>query len=301
MSSPSSQFTSVRDDERHAVSDEMHVAEYPTLRPSVVDALLRNWPLVLAPAIILAFLGAALAFARPAVYTSEARLSVGKANPSSPAFGGFVTAAAGLATVYSRAIDTPGVVDPVGRQLHLKPGTVAGHLSATPIQDSPIIRVIGTGSSAHAAEVTANAGAAQLVQYVTNSNRQNPDIARLFGQYQIVSLHKAQNDMALGRDNRGIQNDPGNGALRAAVTRETARGNLLGTRLTALSAAIAQAEESQASTSVLWNLSNANSAASNRSARVQTLAGVGLLAGLVIGVALAMWRATALMRRRLAS
>ncbi len=145
---------------------------------------MHNWLLVLLPAIIFAGAGAALALKRTPTYTSEASLNVGKANPTSPAFGGFVPAAAGLATVYSRAIDAPGVLNPVSQQLHWTPGEVASRLSATPIADSPIIRVIGTASSATAAESVANSGATQLTNWVTAGDRANPDAGRLYSQYR---------------------------------------------------------------------------------------------------------------------
>lgn len=73
---------------------------------------------------------------------------------------------------------------------------------------------------------------------------------------------------------------------------------MLGLRLTALNGAYVAAEARQAATNVITPLSPATSASSNRSSKVQKLAGAGLLAGLVIGVALAMWRANWVTRRR---
>jgi capsular polysaccharide biosynthesis protein len=267
-------------------------------RPTVAQALLRNWVLVVLPAIVLAGAGTTIALKHPATYTSEASLNVGKANTNSPAFGGFVTASAGLASVYSRAIDAPGVVGPVSKQLGWSQGLVASRLSATPIQDSPIIRVIGAAPSAAAAESVANAGARQLTAYVTKSNRSNPDAARLYAQYQSIARQKASSDIALIQDHERLNNDPGNQALQAQVERDTADGNALGLRLNALNGAYVSAEAGQSSTDVLTPLSSATAASDNRSSKLQTLAGAGLLAGLVIGVALAMWRANRVAQRR---
>jgi hypothetical protein len=267
-------------------------------RPTVAQAVLRYWFLVLIPAIALAGAGAALALRHSPSYTSEATLNVGRPDPSSPAFGGYVTAAAGLATVYSRDIGAPGVIGPVGKKLHLSQGVVAGRLSATPIADSPIIRVIAVATSASAAEALANAGAGALTSYVTATNRQSPDADRLFGEYQSIAGQKAQNDQQLAEDNQALNNDPGNSALRAKIALETANSNALGLRLTALNGAYVAAEASQGATNILTPITPATSASSDRSSKVQKLAGAGLLAGLVIGVALAMWRTNVVTRRR---
>jgi capsular polysaccharide biosynthesis protein len=271
----------------------------PIPRLTVVQALLRNWLLVVLPAVMLAATGGIIAFSRTSTYTAEARLSVAKANPTSPAFGGFVVAAAALATVYSRAINAPQLVAPVSNRLHLSQAVVDARLSATPIQDSPIIRVIGTAPSAQAAESIANAGAAQLTTYVTNSNRANPDATRLLGLYQAAARLKAQNAAALARAQKALNSNPGNGSLQSTVVNDTARSDSLGVQLNALAGAYIQAQSSQAATELLSPLSSATSATSNRSSKVQDLAGLGLLTGLVLGVALAMWRSNLVMRQRL--
>ncbi len=268
-------------------------------RPAVIEALLRNWLLVVLPAVVLAAVGVAIAFSRPATYTSEAQLSVGKANPTSPAFGGFVPAAASLAAVYSRAVGVPGVVNGVASQLHVSPGVISARLSATPIQDSPIIRVIGKAPDASTAEAIANAGAAQLTNYVTNFNRSNPDATRLLGEYQGVARHKATVDSQLANLKRAQSSNPGNAGINNLVATDSAVSSALGVRLQAISAAYNASLSGQAATDVLSPLSSAKSATSNRSSQAQTLGGIGLLAGLVIGVALAMWRANRLLRRRL--
>jgi capsular polysaccharide biosynthesis protein len=273
--------------------------EWSTPRPTVVQALRRYWFLVLFPAIVLGGAGAALALKRAPTYTSEASLNVGKADPNSPSFGGFVTAASGLAAVYSRAVDAPGVIGPVSQKLHLSEGLVAQRLSATPVQDTPIIRVIGTAPSASAAESAANAGAGQLIRYVTSTNRENPDASRLYAQYRDVARQKANSDMALVQDHKQLDNDPGNPVLQARVEHDTAMGNALGLRLNALNGAYVAAEAGQSSTQVVTPLTTATAASSDRSSKLQTVAGTGVLAGLVIGVLLAMWRANSVARRRL--
>jgi polysaccharide biosynthesis transport protein len=301
MTTPTDTFRElpVSEDHSEAQRNGALFEQWSMPRPTVAQAVLRCWFLVLIPALLLAGAGAALALRHPPTYTSEATLNVGRPDPSSPAFGGYVTAAAGLATVYSREIGAPGVIGPVSKKLQLSQGVIGGRLSATPIEDSPIIRVIATGPSASAAEALANAGASALTTYITAANRQDPDAGRLFGQYQGIAGQKAQNDQQLAKDNQALNLDPGNSALRARIALESANSNVLGLRLTALNGAYVAAEASQAATNIITPLSPATSASSDRSSKVQKLAGAGLLAGLVIGVALAMWRANWVTRRRL--
>jgi len=268
-------------------------------RPTVAQAVLRYWFLVLIPVVLLAGAGVALALRHRPSYTSEATLNVGRPDPSSPAFGGYVTAAAGLATVYSREIGAPGVIWPVSKELQLSQGVVATSLSATPIPDSPIIRIIAKAPAAPTAQAIANAGASALTGYVTSTNRQDPDATRLFGEYQNLASQKAQNDQQLAQDNQTLNSQPGNSALRAKIARETAKASVFALRLSALNGAYTSAEDNQASANIITPLTPAAAASSDRSSKAQKLGGAGLLAGLVIGVALAMWRANWVTRRRL--
>ena len=301
MTTPTDTLRELTDSEERseAQRDRALFEQWSLPRPTVAQAIVRYWFLVLLPAVLLAGAGAALALRHPPTYSSEATLNVGRPDPSSPAFGGYESAAAGLATVYSREIGAPGVIGPVSNQLQLSQGVVAGRLSATPIPDSPIIRVIAHAPSGSAAEAIANAGAGALTSYVTAANRQNPDAGRLFNEYQSLASQKAQNDLQLAKDNQTLNSDPGNAGLRARIASETAKSNVLELRLNAVNGAYVAAEGSQAATNIVTPLTPATSASSDRPSKVQKLAGAGLLAGLVIGVCLAVLCANWRTRRRL--
>jgi capsular polysaccharide biosynthesis protein len=301
MTTPTDTFSALTASEERSEAERNRALfeQWSMPRPTVAQAVLRYWFLVLIPAVLLGGAGAALALKHRPTYTSEATLNVGRPDPSSPSFGGYVTAAAGLAAVYSREMGAPGVIGPVGEKLQLSPGLVASRLSATPIPDSPIIRIIAKAPSASSAEAIANTGAGALASYVAATNRQDPDASRLFGEYENLAGQKSQNDQQLAKDNQALNSEPGNSALRAKIALETAKSNVLGLRLSAVNDAYVSAEANQASTNIITPLSPATSTSSDRPSKVQKLAGAGVLAGLVIGVALAMWRANWVTRQRL--
>jgi capsular polysaccharide biosynthesis protein len=293
-----SQSTFIADTSIEDASGEGRFSNGRPERPrlTVTQALLRNWLWALIPALVLAAAGVAVGFSRHPTYTSEARLAVGKADPASAGFGGDFTAFAGEATVYSRSVTAPPIVAAIGQRLHLRSNVVSARLTATPIEDTPIIRVIGTGPTAASAEQIANVAASQLTQYVTATNRMNPDATRLLALYHAGALARAQVSSDLNTAQRALNSNPANVALKHRVASDTARVSALGLQLTALNQAYINAFSSEAETQLLSPLSSASSASSNRSSMIQTLGGAGLLAGLLIGIALAVWRADALLR-----
>jgi capsular polysaccharide biosynthesis protein len=293
-----SQSTFIADTSIEDASGEVRFGNGRPERPrlTVTQALLRNWLWALIPALVLAAAGVAVGFSRRPTYTSEARLAVGKADPASAGFGGDFTAFAGEATVYSRSVTAPPIVAAIGQRLHLRSNVVSARLTATPVQDTPIIRVIGTGPTAASAEQIANVAASQLTQYVTATNRTNPDATRLLALYHAGALARAQVSSDLNSAQRALNSNPANVALKQRVASDTARVSALDLQLTALNQAYINAFSSEAETKLISPLSSASSASSNRSSMIQTLGGAGLLAGLLIGIALAVWRADALLR-----
>src|SRR3954447_5671055 len=126
------------------------VPDYPPGPPQLGlwHAVRRSLPVVIVPVLLL--VGGAIAFGmlRHPTYTSEARLNVGGLALTQQSIQGYTGAVAQLAVAYSRAIDATGVVNPTARRTGLTPSEVAGRISATPIQGSPVIRVRATGKNA---------------------------------------------------------------------------------------------------------------------------------------------------------
>ena len=147
---------------------------------TVVSAISRWKYWILLAGLLLAAAGVAVGIKRKPVYTASSSLQVGKVNPNSPGFFGYTQSAADLATNYSRAITATGVLSRVQASTGLPPAVAATRLSAEPIPNSSVFRIIATGPTGAAASVaqmraTALAAAYQKdVQAQPSSNLVSP-------------------------------------------------------------------------------------------------------------------------------
>ena len=132
---------------------------------------------------ILLMVGGAIAFGltREPTWTSEARLSVGELTPSTQSAPGIVEANQQLASAFSRAIDARRVVAPVSRELGLT-STEVQRLDATPIPESPVLTVSGTGPTERDAVAITRVGTSSLVRYIRRLGDTGPEERRLLGE-----------------------------------------------------------------------------------------------------------------------
>lgn len=110
---------------------------------------------------------------RQPTYTSEARLLLGGFNVRSAAVPGFVDASRTLAATYARLVDTEVIVQPTAAAMGLPRDQVAGHISASPVPDSAIIKVVGSAKNDDDAIALAVAATAALREYVSNAGGSN--------------------------------------------------------------------------------------------------------------------------------
>lgn len=139
-------------------------------------------------------IGALYGLVRPPTYTAEARLIVGKSISivNEAATAGLPSAAAQFASNYARLAGTEGVNADAAKRLGLK--TIDGTISASPIPDSPIIRVDSTASSQAAATALANAGAQAIIDQVDLINQTNQttlnQLAQSYNKYNYEILQE---------------------------------------------------------------------------------------------------------------
>lgn len=263
----------------------------PTLasRLSPFEAIRRSLVLVLIPVVLLVGAAAAVALVRKPTYTSEARLNVGGLTLTQESIQGYTTAVQYLAIAYARAIDATNVVLPVARELRLSPEVVAQQVSATPIPGSPVLAVDATSKDPRQAVRLANATSNSLVRYAIRLNSGIAASQQLRARYVGASR-------ALQRAIASLQQAPPRTAQqRAAQTRvDIAR---LETQTDG--ALYEQSRAGQATENLVQKLAPAAPPTNDRSSILQQFAAGGLLAGLLIGVGLAMWRANGLALRRL--
>lgn len=248
-------------------------------------AIARHKWMVALLAIALAALGAAYGLARKPTYTASATLQVGQVNPNSPGFYGYVQSASALASAFSRAIQAEPVLQAVQHKLALTPASASARLSAEPIPVSPAFRVIATGPSRAAALALANVTAAALIEYESQSNSANPQAGALLHEYAEASFALQRASASFARVARERRASP------AAKARAAAEKTAAQVKLKAIGNSYVGAVTSQAPRSGLVTLlAGATSASSDRKSKIEMFSFVGLLAGLVLGCAAAIWR-----------
>jgi uncharacterized protein involved in exopolysaccharide biosynthesis len=249
----------------------------------------RNAGIVIAPVIVLLVVAAAAGLIRKPTYTSEARLNVGGLSLTQETIPGYTTAVQYLAIAYARAIDANSVVSPVARHLNLSPSSIVSQVSATPIQGSPVVNVNATAKDPGQAVRLADAISDSLTQYAVNLNSGNIAAQRLLARYRRASR-------ALTSASQALQAAPPHSAQARAAQNQV---NLDRLQLQTVGGLYQQSQAGQANENLVQKLAPAGPATSDRASVLQQYLGAALLAGLLIGVGLAIERTSRLQRRRL--
>jgi hypothetical protein len=264
----------------------------PAPRSKTWEAVRRNPWVVIIPALLFALAGVALAYARDTTYRAETRMAVGPIDVSSPSLPALVNASAALSAVYSRAIDADGVTAPTARQLDIDQVQVRERLSASPVAESPVLRVWATGKTDEGAIRLANIGSRNLRLYARELNAgaepgTRARSASLLARYRRAALRTER--LRLARDD----------ALAAYEAAPSPRGlNRVQRREAALSTAQLRSEDLRAgyrreqdrlrvSGDLLRTLTPAFAATSNKRSRMQLYGAAGLLLGAGLGLVLA--------------
>lgn len=263
------------------------------------EAVRRHKLVAVLPVIVLVGLAVLYSEDRQPVYEAEARQAIGRVDVSQPgALAGFQSATRALASSYSRAIVAPAVVDPVARATKLTRDQVRSRLEATPIPESAVISITGSGPSERDAIAVATGGARALDAYVARLNRSNPNASRLFRQYRRASRRLSERRFRVQQAKRDA--DPERSAGENRRIQQLQRGldeAQLNTRVAAENYAIARRSESNVS--ILQTISLPESATSDRDTNLQIVVFGAAVAGILLGIALASLLANRQARRAL--
>ncbi|MCC6832845.1 MAG: hypothetical protein IT200_16020 [Thermoleophilia bacterium] len=261
--------------------------DLPPVRRSLAEAV-RARPRLVAGAALLVIVAAIVAgLLRTPVYTASTRMSVARIDSTSSTEAGFQDGVANVANAYARLVSARGVLAEVARTLSVPEDAVSGRLSAAALPDSPMFDVTATAGNADDARVTANAAANALRTYVARITATNPDADRLFQDYQVASRQLATARAALGSarrqaDARGATPQDADRAIRAQARVDAAQ-----LRAQAVGDLYRQSLSGTASGNVIQILNPAGPAASDRRRTLVRYAAVGLIAGCLLGLALA--------------
>jgi capsular polysaccharide biosynthesis protein len=273
---------------RHA--DGRFAGRRPPSRVSVSDAVRRFWVLVLAWAVLLAFMGVVTAYVRPPKYTAETRLSVGRVDVPATSIPDLVLGTQALAATYSRFVDAEAVLKAVATRTGLTTGQVASKVSASPVPESSTFRVEATTSSSASAIQLATETSQALVSYVNRLSRDNPE-----GQSLLRQVRAAVSEVEFARAARDAQQalvDAGGSAgARSPLVAAEADLQAAQLRLNTFSSLYRQSQAGLASSASVTVLNPATSASSDRSSKLQIYLFLGFVAGLIVGAVLAAYMA----------
>ena len=263
----------------------------------MLTAMRRHWFVALLPVVL--FVGAAvgLGLKRTPQYTATANLSVGAVFTDNPAgISSVIQGTESLAAVYSRVIGANEVVDATKERLAGRYVVDARQVSATPIPDSPMVKVTAAAESAGEAVALVNAASAALADYATSRDRANDEAAEISDRFHSAALRYRKRLATSHERAADYEEDPTDENRRARNLAAAAADTALLHR-DALLTKYQEAIDGASSTPPLEVFREATSASSDRYERLQLLVFTGLVGGLLAGAALALLRALRKTRR----
>jgi capsular polysaccharide biosynthesis protein len=264
--------------------------EYTAARPraGVLSALTHYWYVVVITALVFLAAAIVLGLKRPAQYSADAHVSVGQVYSGSPAaIGTVIQGTESLASVYSRAIHADAVERGVTRRLKDGPRVGSGSFSATPIPDSPLIKITATTGSEASAVALANAASAALAGYVNKRTRDAAQYGSLAGQYERAALAYRRRQDKVEQLTKAYAADPSQ-RNRAALDRASARADTARMQRDALVPGYQSSLQGNAEAPQVEVFARAGAASSDRYPVLEILVFGGLVAGLAAGATFAL-------------
>lgn len=271
-----------------------------TPRPGVGVALRRHWGLALLPALVLVALAIAAGLAREPTYTASTTLSVGSAGGNTAAVdpGSLTTAAQSFASIYSRSIQGDDIVARAARELGVDESVVSLSISAVPIPETAVFTVEADASSPQDAVAIANAAGSAVVGYSETRGDSTRERESLLEEYEAAALAHQE---ALAEQEQADEqfNEMPSVESRAELGEATAEAEGAGVQEDALRSAYQASEQGGGAAAQADVVREAAGATSDRNSTLALLAFAALVAGLGIGVGLALLRANRHARRLL--
>jgi uncharacterized protein involved in exopolysaccharide biosynthesis len=265
--------------------------DLPPLDPSPpnVGTAVRRYPIIVVVSVVVCVAAAAaFGLARKPNYTANAKLQVGSIDLKLPgAIGGLQSADAELATAYSREIQSTPILNTVSKQLHLSPATVLAALSSTPIPLSGDFTVTGATKSSRQSVAIANAASKALIAYVGSQNNNSAYVKSLWSQYQAAAAQVSTAQTANLIAHEAISQAKGHptSAQLTALTKAQTALDTASTNKQGIQSAYFTAKSQETNTPQI--VAPALVATSDRKTKTAILLFGGLVAGLLVGAALA--------------
>lgn len=259
--------------------------------PNLGEAILRNIGWFLLPIVLLLGLAVLYSVKREATYTATARMTTTRIDVTNVgALPGLVQASQDLAGVYSRAIGSRQVLEPVAAKVGRPVADVQESLTASPVPKSGIVVVDATGSDEQSAVGLANAAVESLVTYVRTLQAPRDATQKLERQIRSASLKLSRIERRVRAQRRRVDRQRTR-ASREQLDESQVDAQLASLRLDGLRTRYQALEQIQSGVTPAQVFRVASSADSDRSRKAQVAVLLALVIGSVLGAALAGLRA----------
>jgi capsular polysaccharide biosynthesis protein len=249
-----------------------------------VESILRAPILTFAPAVLLVFVAIVVAGLRTPVYTASASINVGRVDVPAFTLQGVTIGNATLALGYSRFVAAQPVIHAAAAAARIPDAEAESHLTASPVPNSTLIVVEAKGHSSRGAQQLANGAAQGLIAYVRalTSRQQQTGVLNSYRDALAVTNRRQKILESLMRTHSA-----GSAVVeQAQLDYQTAK-----LRSTSLGNRYLSQEVSPAPQNLLQLAVPATDASSDLISMLERMILVAIAAGLVAGVALALWSA----------
>ena len=247
-----------------------------------LESAFRHRALTLVPVLVLVALGAAIGLLREPNYEAEARISVGRVDAPVYTLDELLIANVTLSRNYARLVSAEPVIEPAAGSVGIDVDDARDNVSGSPLPGSSLISVEAEGDSEAEAVALANATARALIAYVEKLNV-NQASSSLLNRFRDAAR---QFDAA----RRRLQRLQRQGAGAAAIDRARLDFFTQQARTEAIRTQYRNNEGGLPPEGLLQLALPAADADSDRWTVLQQLMLIGLGAGLVLGLGLALVR-----------
>lgn len=249
----------------------------------------RSWWIILLFALIIGGAGVATAMQREPVWSSEALLTVGRADLATQTLPGYAQATQNLAGTYSRLVSGEKVLGPVARRNRLSYVDLRNRIIATRVPETSVISISAESPSRQTAITLTKQVAASARAYVavlTNSGQQ--DARKAYTRFLSATNRATRRRALLTR----LRDREGSSTARIAriarLDAKAAAAELIASTNAGIYQAARQPNAQSFKGAEL--LVPAVAASSDQDSYVQRLGFIGLVVGALFGLALAVLR-----------
>jgi uncharacterized protein involved in exopolysaccharide biosynthesis len=267
----------------------------PEFDPGGVISAVMLYPFtVVICALVLCGAGVLVGFTRDPTYTASSELLVGNLSIGDPsAIPGAVGAAQALAGVYARLLDANDVQHDIAAKTA---GDEPVSISASPVIESPLIEITAMSKSEDAAIGAANAAGGSLSAYVNDLRSPGGQTTQIVKQYREAQLRYQEKLEAFNQLKAQSGPNPTE-SEQQQINEASADVQAAKLKRASIAALYSRGQNIKASQPNLDLYERAFVASNDRGSKMQFAGALGLVAGLLLGAALATFRANRWERR----